>query len=461
MAQVDSSSGPTTQSVAEEFVTLFNTTAPVMSEEESHGDNGREDGPPHAEPAPAPEISDQDSTTNLDSFMERGGTHDASEHAASSALAQLSSSMTVSVTIKDHNAARLLSDMHAMYKHLAATTLSHFAKTVLKHAESQNHAEALAVVRNSIQASEADILQPLVQPHPAFLASLGAYHDAVLAQIAGLEASGTPTTNSEHAHKEESLKQWEIVLKKQEEELKGRQEEVQHWRREIKEERIEMLKKEEEYQEQIKALKAQKQPHPHPPNTEKPLPKIPTEQTSSTTTTDKPLPKPPTEAGASPSDAEATSFSTDASSPSPAPSSPTPIKKGGKSSEAISSPKPDKDPRDIIKQGWMVKQGHVVKNWKRRYFKLIKDTSEKGSGSGLAYYKREGGDYTKPAGLVKLRGAEVKLYDSPRGETIVMVTPSALVDPKQKIFLLKSDVEANAAELMKEWLAALSEASKL
>lgn len=32
--------------------------------------------------------------------------------------------------------------------------------------------------------------------------------------------------------------------------------------------------------------------------------------------------------------------------------------------------KPDERPQYVLKEGYLVKRGHIVKNWKRRYFRL-------------------------------------------------------------------------------------------
>lgn len=53
--------------------------------------------------------------------------------------------------------------------------------------------------------------------------------------------------------------------------------------------------------------------------------------------------------------------------------------------------------RTQVKEGFLVKQGHIVKNWKPRYFVLKKDY--------LLYFKNE--KDTQPAGCIKLKDAKV------------------------------------------------------
>lgn len=107
-----------------------------------------------------------------------------------------------------------------------------------------------------------------------------------------------------------------------------------------------------------------------------------------------------------------------------------------------------------------------MKNWKRRYFKLVKESineKEKEKGASLYYYKGKATESSKFAGCIKLKGSESKLYDTPRNETVIMITPSVQADPKQKIFLLKADPTATnePVENMREWAAAIAECSKI
>ncbi|KAG9395970.1 PH domain [Carpediemonas membranifera] len=62
----------------------------------------------------------------------------------------------------------------------------------------------------------------------------------------------------------------------------------------------------------------------------------------------------------------------------------------------------DETPESISKKGWMTKQGHVVKNWKQRWFVL--------KNSMLMYYKSDA-DTTHPAGVIDLADAAVQPSD--------------------------------------------------
>jgi len=59
---------------------------------------------------------------------------------------------------------------------------------------------------------------------------------------------------------------------------------------------------------------------------------------------------------------------------------------------------------DIVKRGWLIKQGRVVKNWKRRFF-VLKDGS-------LAYFERD--DDVVPKGELSLYGAAVVYVEPPK-----------------------------------------------
>lgn len=62
------------------------------------------------------------------------------------------------------------------------------------------------------------------------------------------------------------------------------------------------------------------------------------------------------------------------------------------------------------KEGWLVKQGHVVKNWKKRWFRT--------SGRYLYYFKQRGD--RRPLGQMFLRGCKIKGGDD---LTITLLDP--------------------------------------
>jgi hypothetical protein len=55
-----------------------------------------------------------------------------------------------------------------------------------------------------------------------------------------------------------------------------------------------------------------------------------------------------------------------------------------------------------LKSGWLVKQGHVFKNWKRRYFVLMRRPGTTGRSLLLVYYDTE---YTATHAPEKCKGA--------------------------------------------------------
>ncbi|KAK2949474.1 hypothetical protein BLNAU_15562 [Blattamonas nauphoetae] len=62
--------------------------------------------------------------------------------------------------------------------------------------------------------------------------------------------------------------------------------------------------------------------------------------------------------------------------------------------------------QQILTEGWLTKQGHVRKNWKRRYFKI--------QGNTIYYYPKQ--DATKEAGTIPLSGCSVTTADTETGK---------------------------------------------
>ncbi len=71
----------------------------------------------------------------------------------------------------------------------------------------------------------------------------------------------------------------------------------------------------------------------------------------------------------------------------------------GTSVSTKETPNVDIDPASVTKEGWLIKQGHVVKNWKQRWFVL--------ANSELSYFKTK--DDSKAAGVIDLAAAEVRV----------------------------------------------------
>jgi hypothetical protein len=83
-----------------------------------------------------------------------------------------------------------------------------------------------------------------------------------------------------------------------------------------------------------------------------------------------------------------------------------------------------------LREGMLWKQGHVVRNWKHRFFSLLEDR--------LVYFARAGDKRAK--GHISLRGASVDERVSVRGREWVW----RVVQGNGKTFLLQS---ANALDL--------------
>ncbi|KAH7828227.1 putative SH3 domain [Monocercomonoides exilis] len=92
------------------------------------------------------------------------------------------------------------------------------------------------------------------------------------------------------------------------------------------------------------------------------------------------------------------------------------------------------------KEGWLTKQGHLVKNWKRRWF-VLRD--------GVLYYYGSKSD-TKEKGMHDLRGCEVReaREQTQKPYSFNLYYPSD--DKKKQLF-----VYADSMEEMKDWMAAI------
>jgi len=105
-------------------------------------------------------------------------------------------------------------------------------------------------------------------------------------------------------------------------------------------------------------------------------------------------------------------------------------------------------PQDVIlKKGFLVKQGHVVKNWKKRYFLLLVPRSAMAAGAVLYYYKNPQDD--KPAGVIQVRGYDLKISDS-------AAFIFSLVHPKEA---RNFNIKAETAEELADWTQAIKSAA--
>lgn len=98
--------------------------------------------------------------------------------------------------------------------------------------------------------------------------------------------------------------------------------------------------------------------------------------------------------------------------------------------------KKDQDFNKIVKEGYLEKQGALVKNWKRRYFVLKKGT--------LYYFKEK--EAKTPRGIINLINALVLPYDSSNFHTFCIKTGS-----RTWIIASKDEPEKSS------WMQAVSE----
>lgn len=92
----------------------------------------------------------------------------------------------------------------------------------------------------------------------------------------------------------------------------------------------------------------------------------------------------------------------------------------------------------VVKSGWMVKKGEVVRNWKRRFAVLY-------SSAELAYFEAENLKQS-PKGVIDLRTVSAVRISSEKSKPncLDLITPS-------RTFVLSF----LSAESMQEWLTAL------
>jgi len=206
--------------------------------------------------------------------------------------------------------------------------------------------------------------------------------------------------------KDESLKQLEELLKNQEVELKAR-------RKKLKEREVELKQRE------TKVLSPITTPTPNPTGTP---------------------PSPSTSSSSSPSQTPYSSLLNDKNSSSPSSSS--------SSFQQMANTQPE-----TLKQGYLIKQGHFVKNWKKRYFSLIREPGgSKGVGAQLYYYR--GTNDLKPAGIVTIRGCEAKQGEGAKGEYLISVSTN---DPQNKMFFMRAETYSD----MTDWILAINKASAM
>eukprot|EP01043_Picozoa_sp_COSAG02_P054962 COSAG02_NODE_6305_length_3665_cov_126.598990_3_plen_372_part_00 len=128
---------------------------------------------------------------------------------------------------------------------------------------------------------------------------------------------------------------------------------------------------------------------------------------------------------------------------------------------------------EAAKVGWLSKEGHVVKNWKRRYFMLwpragsawaaqhARTLCVPESRQLLLYYENE---HAKgPRGIIALRRGEFQIGSESgaayRGEDTLVLTVHMTESSARKRFILRSDVPGDPTDLI-EW-AQLMEAGTL
>eukprot|EP01113_Clastostelium_recurvatum_P050928 TRINITY_DN9775_c0_g1_i3.p1 TRINITY_DN9775_c0_g1~~TRINITY_DN9775_c0_g1_i3.p1 ORF type:complete len:700 (+),score=189.29 TRINITY_DN9775_c0_g1_i3:858-2957(+) len=129
-------------------------------------------------------------------------------------------------------------------------------------------------------------------------------------------------------------------------------------------------------------------------------------------------------------------------------SSPT-LSSSSSSSTSFLSTSSARSRPETLKQGFLTKQGHVVKSWRRRYFVLVREAGD--LGSQLYYYKVK--DDGKPIGIIVIKGAEAKQAPgSKKTDNMFILTTMNNMD---KNFIIKTDTTAE----MVAWMEAINEAS--
>ncbi|XP_076813040.1 pleckstrin homology domain-containing family A member 1-like isoform X2 [Clavelina lepadiformis] len=102
------------------------------------------------------------------------------------------------------------------------------------------------------------------------------------------------------------------------------------------------------------------------------------------------------------------------------------------------------DDTDVVKRGWAVKQGHVRKNWKRRYFILKND--------GFTYYKSE--HDKEPLRTIPI--SEILTARADDGEASKLRDNLLLIATTDKIYYMQAD----SPDDMTSWIDAFNTAIK-
>lgn len=127
---------------------------------------------------------------------------------------------------------------------------------------------------------------------------------------------------------------------------------------------------------------------------------------------------------------------------------------------------------EAAKVGWLSKEGHIVKNWKRRYFILWPRAGSAWAAQHsrtvkldapipqqlLLYYESE--QAKAPKGVIALRRGEFQIGSEHgtayRGEDSLVLTVQANATSARKQFILQSDVPGDPTDLM-EWARLMEE----
>ncbi|CAH8512048.1 unnamed protein product [Heterobilharzia americana] len=98
--------------------------------------------------------------------------------------------------------------------------------------------------------------------------------------------------------------------------------------------------------------------------------------------------------------------------------------------------------RKIVKEGWLMKRGEHIKNWRRRYFKLRED------GTFYGYKSLPKDDMAQPLNNFTVRGCQIICLNKPKPYTF-LIRGLQWTNVVERLFFVETDVERN------DWLGAI------
>ncbi|CAH8848001.1 unnamed protein product [Trichobilharzia szidati] len=98
--------------------------------------------------------------------------------------------------------------------------------------------------------------------------------------------------------------------------------------------------------------------------------------------------------------------------------------------------------RKVVKEGWLMKRGEHIKNWRRRYFKLRED------GTFYGYKSQPKDDMAQPLNNFTVRGCQIICLNKPKPYTF-LIRGLQWTNVVERLFFVETEAERN------DWLGAI------